>query len=77
VKLGIGYSVLPFWITGSDWHRGELSVLRGAEPSMHRHGFLYRASSNMPQSGLTLARIALEWREWWTLARFVQPVPER
>jgi DNA-binding transcriptional LysR family regulator len=73
VKLGIGYAILPMWTVAEDVNRRELSIIACPQRAIYQFGMLYRPECATTRTCAGLRRVAAEWRDWWPLARFVEP----
>ena len=72
VKLGIGYSVLPYPCVADEAdHRG-LRVLRTGEQFSQKYGVVYRRACYRPQVIDELLAAADKWQDWWPLAKHVE-----
>lgn len=73
VKLGLGFTVLPLWSVADEVKRGSLRILRARRRQYHNFGLLFRNSSYRPRVLAELREVAREWKQWWPLAKHVEP----
>src|ERR1017187_5323000 len=73
IKLGLGVSFLPFWNVAKEARKGQLRVVRPPKPLLYEYGLLYRKSEQNAHMLRGLIAVALQWKQWWPLAKYVLP----
>lgn len=76
VKRGIGYSIVPYPCVADEAEARGLRVLRPDSPYTHHFGLVHRRTPDRPRLVESLVETAAKWREWWPLARYVEPVDD-
>jgi len=71
VQLGIGISVLPYWMVGEDSAAGRLRVVRLADPDFRLWGVLSRRTEYQSPIVDAFVAVAQQWQHWWSLAPYV------
>ena len=73
IKLGLGVSFLPFWNVAEEARKGQLRVVRPPKPLLYEYGLLHRKSEQNAHMLRGLIAVALQWKQWWPLAKYVLP----
>ncbi len=75
VKLGIGFSVLPFYSVGREADAGQVRLVRSRSRQAHVVGFAVRRQTMRRRILDDLLAVAAQWAQWWPLAKYVFPAP--